>query len=61
MMDKDTTPTPILPPGAKYRGAVVEVCLNQSNHRRIHLSLCGFMIDLVFQYTMRQWVADTPA
>jgi hypothetical protein len=30
MMDKDTTPTPSsrtveLPPGAKYRGAVVEV------------------------------------
>ncbi|ORX34747.1 hypothetical protein BD324DRAFT_131734 [Kockovaella imperatae] len=23
-MDKDTTPTPVVPPGAKYRGAVVE-------------------------------------
>lgn len=24
-MEKDTTPTPSGPPGAKYRGAVVEV------------------------------------
>ena len=24
-MDKDTTPTPVVTPGAKYRGAVVEV------------------------------------
>jgi hypothetical protein len=30
MFDKDTTPTPCMPPGAKYRGAVVEVSIEEN-------------------------------
>ena len=61
-MDKDTTPTPSMPPGAKYRGAVVEVSFftlpigkarkTRADGNRIYNSRLRFVWTRMLHYNM---------